>query len=68
MYNLFILLKIKSCKLYNNKYMIASTQVTNTDIFAFIAVLILKLLSHEFLFINGKDKRNCKEVGDFLRK
>ena len=27
------------CKLHNNKYMIASTQITNTEIFAFIAVL-----------------------------
>ena len=32
-------LKVQSCKLYNNKYLIASTQVTNTDIFAFIAIL-----------------------------
>ena len=52
-------LKVQSCKLYNNKYMIASTQITNTDIFAFIAVLVFKLLGHEVLFINKKDKRNC---------
>ena len=25
----------QSCKLYNDKYMIASTQITNTEIFAF---------------------------------
>ena len=31
--------KGKSCKLCN-KYMIASTQITNTEILAFIAVLI----------------------------
>ena len=36
-------LKVLSCKLYNNKYMIASTQITNTEIFAFIAVLVFKL-------------------------
>ena len=30
-------LKIQSCKLYNNKYMFALTQITNTEIFAFIA-------------------------------
>ena len=33
-------LKVQSCKLYNNKYMIASTQITNTEIFAFIDVLV----------------------------
>ena len=37
--------------------MIASTQL-NTKIFAFIAVLIFKLMSHKVLFINRKDKRN----------
>ena len=31
-------LKVHSCKLYNNKYMIASTQITNTKIFAFTVV------------------------------
>ena len=39
--------------------MIASTQKTITEIFAFIAVLIFKLLSREILFINRKDNRNC---------
>ena len=33
--------KIKLCKLYNNKYMIASTQITNSEMFAFIGVLVL---------------------------
>ena len=27
-------LKVQSCKLYNDKYMIASTQITNNEIFA----------------------------------
>ena len=39
--------------------MIASTQITNTEIFAFIAVPVFKLLSRKVLFINGKDNRNC---------
>ena len=39
--------------------MIASTQITNTEVFAFIAVLVLKLLSRKILFINIKDNRNC---------
>ena len=39
--------------------MIASTQITNTEIFAFIVVLVFKLFSRKVLFINKKDKRNC---------
>ena len=38
--------------------MIASTQITNTDIFASIADLIFKLFSPKVLFINRKDNRN----------
>ena len=38
--------------------MIASTQMTNTEIFAFIAVLIFKLLSRKFLFLNEKNNVN----------
>ena len=48
--------------------MIASTQITNTEIFAFIAVLVFKLLSRKVLFMNRKDNRNCEKVGYFLRK
>ena len=35
-------LKIQTCELYHNNYMMASTQITNTEIFAFIAVLVLR--------------------------
>ena len=35
------MLKVQSCKLYDNKYMIPLTQITNTEVFAFIAVLVL---------------------------
>ena len=35
-------------------------QVTNTEVFAFIAVLVFKLLSHKVLFINRKDKKLLK--------
>ena len=62
------LLRVQSCESFNNKYMIASTQITNTEIFAFIAVLVFELLSHKFLFINIKNNRNCLNVGYFLRK
>ena len=53
---------VQSCKLYIKKYMIASTQITNTinkhnliTIFAFIPVPFFKLLSRKVLFINRKD-------------
>ena len=52
-------LKLQSCKLYNNKYKIVSTQITNTEIFSFMAVLAFKIFSRKFLFTNGKDNRNC---------
>ena len=39
--------------------MIASTQMINTEIFAFIAVLVIKLLSHKVMILNIKDDRNC---------
>ena len=39
--------------------MIASTQITNAEIFAFMAVVVFNLLSRKVLFINRKDKRNC---------
>ena len=38
----------------------ALTQVTNTEIFAFIAVLFFNLLSRKVLFINRIDNRNLK--------
>ena len=39
--------------------MIASAQVTNTEIFAFMSVPVSKILSRIVLFINRKDNRNC---------
>ena len=58
--NLMIALKVQSCKLYNNKYIIALAQITNTEIFTFKAVVVFKLLNDEVLFTNRKDSRNCK--------
>ena len=57
--NLMIALKVQSCKLYNNKYIIALTQMTNTEIFTFKAIVAFKLLNHEVLFTNRKNNRNC---------
>ena len=39
--------------------MIALTQITRAGIFAFMAVLVFKLLIRKVLFINIKDNRNC---------
>ena len=39
--------------------MIALTLITNPEIFAFIAVLVFKLLRPKILFINRKDNRKC---------
>ena len=39
--------------------MIASTEITNTEILAFTADIVLNLLSRKFLFINRKDSINC---------
>ena len=39
--------------------MIASTQIANTELFAFTVVLTFKLLSGKVLIINGKNNRNC---------
>ena len=55
-------LKVQSIKLYNNKYMMASTQKTDTGIFAFISALVLKLLSHKVLFKNRKRQQKKKQA------
>ena len=47
--------------------MIALTQITNTEIFAFIVVLVFKLLRLKVSLINKKDNRNCEKVGYLLR-
>ena len=58
-------LKVQSCKLCNNKYMIASTQITNAEVFAFKPVLILKLSSRKVLFINKKTIETVKKQATF---
>ena len=37
----------------------SSTQITDDEIFAFIPVLVFKLLSRKVLFTNRNDNRNC---------
>ena len=41
--------------------MIASTQIRNTEIFVFIAVLVFKLLSRKVLIINIKAIETVKK-------
>ena len=47
--------------------MIASAQITNTDIFAFTAILAFKLWSRKVLFINRKGNRNCEKYASFYK-
>ena len=48
--------------------MFASTQITNAEMFTFVTLLVSKLLSLEFYFINRKDNRNCLIVDYFFKK
>ena len=57
---------VQSYKLYNNKYMIASaqitrTEITSTEIFVFISVLVFQLLNLKVLFINRKKMETVKK-------
>ena len=47
-------LKVQSCILHNDEYMIDSAQILNTEIFAIIAVLVFKLLSRKVFVYNLK--------------
>ena len=66
--NVAVLFKPPPClkgtvtKLHNNKYMIALTQITNTEFFGFITVLVYNIFSSNVLFINRKCNRNCKKI------
>ena len=44
----FLWLKVQSWKLYNNENMTVSARITNTEIFAFVAFAVFKLLGHKF--------------------
>ena len=49
--------------------MTASTQIRNTEIFAFVAFLVFKLLSRKVLLINRKDNRLLfKKIANFIVK
>ena len=47
-------LNVQSSGLYNNKYMITSTQTTNTEILAFIVVPIFSYSTVKFCFKTEK--------------
>ena len=61
-------LKIQSFKLNNSTFMIVSTQITNTEIFAFIVVLVFKLLRLNVLFINIKRQKKQLKSRLLLKK
>ena len=46
----------------------ASKEVTNTKILAFIAVLVFKLLSYKTLFINRKVGYFFQKIANFMGK
>ena len=53
--------------------MIPSTQIINTEMSAFIAVVAFRLLSNKVLFVNRKDNRNYnnllfKKIANFTGK
>ena len=48
--------------------MITSTQITNTEIFVFIVVLVFKLFSHKILFINKKRQKKLLKSRLRLKK
>ena len=45
----------------NNKYLIASIQITNTEIFTFIAVLVFKLLNHQ-VFVYKQQQQQQQQI------
>ena len=54
-----VVLKVQSCKLYSDKCMVVLTQITNTELYAFTAVLVFNSLSGKVLVKKRKDNRNC---------
>ena len=48
--------------------MIASTRITNTEIFAFISVLALKLLSRKVFFTNRKIQEKLLKTSLLFKK
>ena len=60
-------LKVQSCKLHN-QYITASTQITNTKIVTFIALLVFKLLSRKVLLIKENAMETVKKEANFFLK
>ena len=58
-------LKLQSCKLHN-QYITASTQITNTEIVTFIALLVFKLLSRKVLLIKENTMETVKKEANFF--
>ena len=50
-----------------------NTKIANTNIFAFVADIVFKLLTRKVLFVNRKDQRSSymvffKEIANFMGK
>ena len=58
-FNNIKILSVHSCKLYDNKHIIALTQIINAEIFAFIAAILFNLLRGKVLSINRNYIRKC---------
>ena len=43
----------------NKKYAITLKQLTNTEVYAFMVVLVFKSQNRKVLFINRKESKNC---------
>ena len=61
-------LKMLKVQLYDHKYIIASTQITNTEIFAIIAVLGFKLLSRKNFALKQKGQKKLLKSRLFFKK
>ena len=62
----YICLNVQSSKLYDNKCIIASTQITNAEIFAFIAVLVFRSSHHRCSMAKGVLRNFTKFTGKHL--
>ena len=61
-------LKMLKVQLDNHKYIIVSTQITNTEIFAIIAVLGFKLLSRKNFAHKQKGQKKLLKSRLFFKK
>ena len=66
--NFLTISKVQSYKLYNNKYMIASTQITDIEIFAFTAAPVFRSLSRKVFLLIEKTIETVKNYRLLFKK